>query len=285
MSRELIIYTDESTKSGRYFANFYGGALVRSEDIDEVRSVLTAAAQEAGLTAEIKWQKVSSAYLDRYIRVVDAFFDLIEVDRIKVRIMFTQRLFVPTNLTADQRENEYHLLYYQFLKHAFGLRFSNTSAESVRLRIYLDNLPDTKEKNARFKGYIAALEKSKGFRDARLLVPADQIAEVRSHDHIVLQCLDVVLGAMQFRLNDLHKVKPEGEQRRGSRTIAKEKLYRHISRRIRAIYPHFNIGISTGTDGEVKNRWLHPYRHWLFIPAEWEMDESEMKKTPLPLCP
>lgn len=277
MSRELVIYTDESVKDGRYYANFYGGALVRSEDLDEVRSRLTAAAVNAGLTAEIKWQKVSSGYLDRYIRLIDAFFDLVAADRIKVRIMFTRKLYAPTNLTAEQRENGYHLLYYQFLKHAFGLRFCNPSLDPVRLRIYLDNLPDTKEKNARFKGYIAALEKSKEFRDARLLVPADQIAEVRSHDHIVLQCLDVVLGAMQFRLNDRHKEKPAGEQQRGSRTIAKEKLYKHINKRIRAIYPHFNIGVSTGTGAELRNRWLHPYRHWLFIPAEWELDESRKK--------
>jgi hypothetical protein len=277
VSRELIIYTDESTKHGRYFANFYGGALVRSEDIDEVREILAEVAVEAGLTAEIKWQKVSSGYLDRYMRVVDAFFDLIAAGRIKVRIMFTQKLFVPVNLTPEQRENEYHLLYYQFLKHAFGLKFCNPSPEPVRLRVYLDNLPDTKEKNARFKGHIAALEKSKEFRDAHVLVPADQIAEVRSHDHIVLQCLDVVLGAMQFRLNDLHKEKPEGQARRGSRTIAKEKLYKHINSRIRAIYPHFNIGTSTGTDGDLANRWEHPYRHWLFIPAEREIDASRKK--------
>jgi hypothetical protein len=194
MSRELIIYTDESTKEGKYFANFYGGALVRSEDIDEVRRILTTAAIDAGLTAEIKWQKVSAGYLDRYVRLIEEFFDLVAADRIKVRIMFTQRLYVPTNLTPEQRENEYHLLYYQFLKHAFGLRFCNESVEPVRLRVYLDNLPDTKEKNARFKGFIAALEKSREFRAARVLVPADQIAEVRSHDHIVLQCLDLVLG-------------------------------------------------------------------------------------------
>lgn len=275
--REFIIYTDESTKEGRYFANFYGGALVRSEDVDEVRAILASAAVEAGLTAEIKWQKVSAGYLDRYIQVVDAFFDLIAADRIKVRIMFTQRMFVPTNLSPEHRENEYHLLYYQFLKHAFGLRYSNDSSDPVRLRIYLDNLPDTKEKNARFKGFVAGLEKSKDFRDAGLLVPADQIAEVRSHDHIVLQCLDVVLGAMQFRLNDLHKEKPAGEQRRGSRTIAKEKLYKHINRRIREIYPGFNIGASTGTDGELRNRWVHSYRHWLFLPAERKIDPSRKK--------
>ena len=38
--------------------------------------------------------------------------------------MFTQNQFVPTRLSPDQRRAEYHLLYYQFIKHAFGLRFA-----------------------------------------------------------------------------------------------------------------------------------------------------------------
>ncbi len=221
MSLEYVLYTDESQKSGKYFANFYGGALVRSVDLEEVQAALTSAARAVGLTGEAKWQKVSGAYLDRYVALVDAFFDLVASDRIKVRIMFTQTRYIPSGLTPYQREHEYFLLYYQFLKHAFGLRYSNPGDRPVRLRIYLDKLPDTKEKNAAFKGYVAGLAQSKEFRNARILVPPDQIADVDSHDHIVLQCLDVVLGAMQFRLNDLHRVKPEGQSRRGNRTIAR----------------------------------------------------------------
>jgi len=63
-----------------------------------------------------------------------------------------------------------------------------------------------------------------------MLIPEDQIAEVKSHNHVLLQCVDIVLGAIQFRLNDLHKVTPEGKWRRGKRTIAKEKLYKMINR-------------------------------------------------------
>ena len=39
-----------------------------------------------------------------------------------------------------------------------------------------------------------------------------------------MQCLDIVLGAMAFRLNDMHKEKRPDTNRRGKRTIAKEKL-------------------------------------------------------------
>jgi hypothetical protein len=278
MSRELVIYTDESEKNGKFFANFYGGALVRSSDLDRVRDELHGVATALGLTAEIKWQKVSSGYLHRYIDLMTAFFRIVAEGRIKIRIMFTQKAYVLKNLSIEQRENEFFLLYYQFIKHAFGIAHCNDDDEPIRLRINLDQLPDTRESAARFKGFLAGLQQSPGFRTAQVLVPADQIAEISSHEHIILQCLDVVLGAMQFRLNDGHLIKPEGSARRGNRTIAKEKLYKHINQLIRGIHPGFNIGISTGTDGNRENHWHHPYRHWLFVPNEAQLDRSKTKR-------
>ena len=88
--------------------------------------------------------------------------------------------------------------------------------------------------------------------------------------------MDIVLGSMAFRLNDLHKVIPEGELQRGKRTIAKEKLYKYINSRIRKIYPGFNIGESTGVF-EIGDRWTHPYRHWKFTPKNKEIDNSQFK--------
>jgi hypothetical protein len=94
---------------------------------------------------------------------------------------------------------------------------------------------------------------------------------------MLLQCLDIVLGAMAFRLSNKHLIRPPGQHRRGKRTIAKEKLYQHISGRIRQIYPNFNIGESTGTQGDLANRWKHPYRHWKLIPKNDQRDFSKVK--------
>ena len=147
----------------------------------------------------------------------------------------------------------------------------------MRLRIYLDSLPDTREKVSQFKSYLVALHYSPDFRRARIRLSADQITKVRSHDHVILQCLDVVLGAMQFRLNDLHKRITPGKRRRGKRTIAKENLYKHILRRIRDIYPNFNIGITMGIQRRKQLYWEHPYRHWLFIPRDSIIDNTQTK--------
>jgi len=128
-----------------------------------------------------------------------------------------------------------------------------------------DLLPDTKEKCNRFKSFILGLNKN--FAEYNLFIPQDGIAEVKSHDHVLLQSMDIVLGAMDFRLNEKHPEKPEGQRFRGKKTIAKEKVYKHINELIRDMYGYpFNIGISTGYK-ETKtcvDRWLMPYRHWSF---------------------
>lgn len=277
MTKEFIIYADESTQKGQYYSNFYGGVLIRSDHIDHVRHALDEAKRQQNLYNEIKWSKVTAQYLEKYQEMMNTFFAFVRQDIIKVRIMFTQNSHVPVNLDAYQRENSYHLLYYQFIKHAFGLANSNQGQSPIHLRIYLDRMPDTQEKNAQFKAYLVSLQNTVHFRRARIKIKPDQIAEIDSHQHDILQCLDVVLGAMQFRLNDQHKVKPQNSVRRGSRTIAKEKLYKHIRQHICQMHPNFNIGITTGRQGDWANVWQQPYRHWLFVPTDYQRDESKKK--------
>ncbi|MDO8588064.1 MAG: hypothetical protein Q7T82_13645 [Armatimonadota bacterium] len=116
------------------------------------------------------------------------------------------------------------------------------------------------------------------FTGAGIAVSIEDIAEVRSHDHTLLQCLDVVLGAMAFRLNDRHKNNPPGARHRGKRTKAKEKLYQFILAEVRKIFPNFNIGITTGIQGDYENRWRHPYSHWLFMPNDTSYEKALTKR-------
>ena len=87
MSTEYIIYSDESASFGTVFSNFYGGALIRSEHIDTVRRLLAEKKTELNLYKEVKWQKVTANYLDKYRALMALFFDLIDEDIIKVRII------------------------------------------------------------------------------------------------------------------------------------------------------------------------------------------------------
>jgi hypothetical protein len=277
MSLEYVIYTDESEKKGKFYSNFYGGVLVRSPDLQPVIERLERCKAELNLHQEVKWQKVTGNYLEKYKTFIDGFFDEVAAGRVKVRVMFTQNQFIPTGLSHEQRRAEYHLLYYQFVKHAFGLRFAGIGGQQIQVRLNMDQLPDNREQNAQFKAYLLGLNSNSNFRGAGIRFLAENIAEVQSHSHVLLQCLDVVLGAMAFRLNDKHKEKPPGARRRGKRTIAKEALYKHIRARICRLYSNFNIGESTGKGGDWANVWSHPYRHWKFVPAEHEIDATRTK--------
>ena len=83
----------------------------------------------------------------------------------------------------------------------------------------------------------------------------------------------VVMGAIQFRLNNHHTEIPDGKHRRGKRTIAKEKLYKTILSEICTIHPNFNIGTSTGSRGYQNPHWESPYEHWLFEPSAFKHNE------------
>lgn len=277
MSNEYFIYCDESEKSGPRYSNFYGGALVRLRDINEVIERIVRKKNELNMFGEVKWQKVTTSYLDKYCSLMDEFFDLVMADKIKVRIMFTDNNFQSHNLEQYHRENEYFILYYQFIKHAFGLRYSNESRNPINIRIYFDKLPDTREKSESFKGFVYGINRWPEFKKAKIKILREQLAEVTSHKHVVLQCLDIVLGSIQFRLNNKHKYKIPGARKRGKRTIAKEKLYKHINHKIREVYPCFNIGITTGLHGDLSNRWKHSYRHWKFTPANAKFETDELK--------
>lgn len=276
---EYIIYCDESVAKGKYFSNFYGGALVRAKDLATVQETIDDCRTRLNLDKEMKWSKVTENYLAKYIELTDVFFDFVADDRIKLRIMFTQNMYRPKELTSEQSNNQYFLLYYQFIKHAFGLAHINSlePANAHRIRLYLDRLPDSKEKIARFKRYLVGLNENRQFKTGKVIIAPNQIAEINSHEHPIQQGLDIVLGSMQFRLNNKHLEKREGSRLRGKRTIAKEKLYKHINQRIREIYPGFNIGVSTSIQNAPVNRWRHPYRHWLFIPSEYEVNRENTK--------
>lgn len=268
---EYFVYCDESRKTGEYFSNFYGGLIVAAGDKDEVEARIRAILAERSLTGELKWQYITKFYADQYIAVMNVLFDLLMEGRIRIRIMFTQNHLKAANLSESQVADSFEILYYQFIKHAFGFRYARPIEKHKKVRIYLDKLPVTTEKKTRFRAYIAALTNSAEFRHASVSIRMDDITDVDSHEHILIQCLDVVLGSMQFKLNAWDERKPEGASRRGSKTLAKQKVYKAINKRIRELKPSFNIGITTGHPNGLSDRWEMPYRHWVFVPKSKEI--------------
>lgn len=128
-----------------------------------------------------------------------------------------------------------------------------------------------------FRNFIYNLQFNEIFRYCQMDLKMENITEVVSHNHVLLQCMDIILGAIQFKLNDMHKIKDPGTNKRGKKTKAKEKVYKCIYKNISEIRPRFNIGVSTSLDNNIANRWNMVYSHWLFTPSNYSIDQSKSK--------
>lgn len=276
------IWFDESDKEGKYYSNFYGGILIKSEDLLSVIGKSESLINSLNLQSEeIKWQKVNQYTFDKYIKIVDFIFGLLKSGYAKIRIFFRSNQYVPVGLTPKQKRETYPRLYYQFIKHAFGLQYSNNTGKDVYLKIMLDDIPLKGEDVKTFKNYIYGLNDDSDFQNARIKIRYEDICEVDSSNHLPLQFMDLILGSICFRLNDKHKVKSDETGKRGKRTILKEKLYKYINSKIRELHPGFNIGLSTGISKK-EDRWLYPYSHWSFIPSHNIRDLAKTKKRKSP---
>lgn len=264
---DYLIYCDESLSKGQFFSHFYGGALVRSKDYAEVKEALDAKKYELNLLGEIKWTKVSANYIEKYKEMMNLYFKFIKEGKIKVRIMFQA-----TDQIVHERSDamQYHLLYYQFIKHAFGLPYKDEySDEAVHLKLFFDEIPDTKEQNDDFKAHLCYLQELQKFKKANIKIQHDDISEIDSHKHSIQQCMDIILGSMAFRLNNLHLEIPEGANAPGKKTKAKEALFNHILELIQNANGVKAFKIKENTEPDTaKYRWTTPYRHWRFVPAK-----------------
>ena len=276
-SRMYYIWCDESVKEGEFFSNFYGGILIESKNLKRGLNKMEEKVKELDITEEIKWQKVNRHFFEKYMTLVDFIFDLLEDGLIKIRIFFRHNQYVPKYLTREQMRKEYSMLYYQFIKHAFGFHYSNDSGHPVSLHIALDELPISEPEKKEFKDYLHGLRNDQNYKAANIQIKKEDIQEVDSKKNLPLQKLDLILGAICFRLNDKHKIKAEGSNRRGKRTVLKEKLYKQIYFRITQLRRGFNVGMSTGLSSPIEI-WTMPYRHWSFIPKRVEVDKRQTKK-------
>lgn len=259
-----IIYCDESSDKGPKYCDFFGGCIIDSRDQYELTQALEKKKKELNLEREVKWTRVTENYLSKYIELIDTFFDYVQAGKIKVRIMFRSASDVSSRATNTSVDDKYFKLYYQFIKHSFGLMTIPDECTPANIIIFLDVLPDKHGKRDEFKKFLHDMPLSQDFIKSDISIRERDIIEIDSKEHVLLQCTDVVLGAMYFKLNGLNLIKPEGQMRRGKRTIAKEKLYKHIQRRINEIHPNFNVGVSTGSRTYSNPHWESPYEHWLF---------------------
>ena len=271
------IWTDESDTTGKYYANFYGGILIQSEHLSEVLERLSLVVKEVGLeNEEIKWQKVNEFVEERYKKIIDVLFSLLTEGKAKIRIFFRHRQYEALGLTNEQRRKEYPMLYYQFIKNDFGLIYSNPKGKEERVRLLIDDMPLKGRDRDEFLKAIYHLNELKTFQKANIHINDGDVAEVNSKKHLPLQVMDVVLGAMCFRLNDKHKER-DMDGKRAKRNIVKERMYKYIRTKIWQLHPGFNIGVTTPIIKQ-SDLWNRPYLHWNFVPKNYTKKDELTKR-------
>ena len=253
MSDKYVIYCDESDRKSKKYCYFFGALILKNDDILEVSNYLQNAI--SNYNSELKWSKISNSYIDNslYKNFIKAIFELIESERIKIRIFFMPNIFLESHSNQSD-EISFFKLYHTFLTHTF----KGFKIESVML----DRLPiQTKTEVYKFKTYLSK----------KLNLNSSQISDIDSSKHIIIQAIDILTGAISFKLNkkDLER---NCDGKIGKKTKSKLNIYKYINARIRSLspqnyYKYFNIGVSTGTlNCEGFNRKLFDkYRHWCYF--------------------
>lgn len=85
---EYVIYCDESSDKWPKYCDFFGGCMVARRDLDDIARALESKKAELNLFGEVKWSKVTEAYLHKYEELIHLFFDFVRAGKLHVRIMF-----------------------------------------------------------------------------------------------------------------------------------------------------------------------------------------------------
>jgi hypothetical protein len=271
-SRSFVVYADESNTHDRTLAHrqFYGGCLLRAEDRDTIAGELESATRGLGILGEMKWRKVRPYNADRVLRVVNTFFDMVEDRRVRFRVMWLPHPMETELMGSRYGDYGYYLLYYFFLVAGFGLPRHDEDGE-VLVEFFPDTLPDEPEKKRRFVELLMEAGCSVRY-GGRAPFRVVRVADVDSKKHVLMQCCDVVIGAMAFLMNGRHL------ERRGDGTVAegtrvRARFARHVVERIAGMHrlqsggaSAYSLTPSTTTNRGAPNasHWRLPYRQWCF---------------------
>lgn len=263
MTKYMII-CDESTRKGPNFSYFYGGAIVNESKYQKLSDILINFKNNFGLN-ELKRTKISEANYKYYIEVLDLFFTFVRSGDIKVRIMFSPNSELKKDIPHSQ--NETFIRFYEvFIKDAFSIFYAR---EDIGLRLIFDDLPETKEQCQKFKQHLIKKINSNNKPMAnKVYVKEEDIEEVDSQKHIILQCIDIIVGLVDFYLNTSKK-----ELKESKRAQSKYKVWQRIYQFIIEMNPNFIVEETTSPIYSNKG-WKDKYKHFVYH------QKNKTKKSP-----
>ncbi len=253
LTDKYIIVADESTKKGKNYSYFYGGAILLEAEYEFISSVIEDFKSKLGLN-EIKRTKITEKNYKDYIKVLKFFFAFVKSGYIKIRIMFS-----PNNqlMNIPKKENvTFTKFYFAFIFNAFSIFYAN---RNIRLRLIFDDLPETKSQCEEFKKCIKAKAKfNQKLNSNKVYINKQQIEEVDSKKHPILQCVDVITGTIDYYLNT-----PKEELIASKRAKARNEILKFILTQIQGMHENFIITETTSPIYSHKG-WLDRYKHFVY---------------------
>lgn len=249
-----IIICDESSKKGEKYSYFYGGAILRESKYEKISTILENYKNSLGLN-ELKRTKITNKNYKSYIEVIDLFFTFVKSGEINIRLMYSPNGELKKDIPHSLNET-YTKFYFAFIKNAFNIFYAK---ENINLRILFDDLPETKEQCLKFKKLlIRSIISNKKPNTNKVFIKKQDIVEVDSKKHIILQCMDVIVGLLDFYLNTSSEKIEES-----IRAKAKQNVWDFVYRKILEINPSISFDKTTTPIYSHKG-WRMPYQHFVY---------------------
>jgi hypothetical protein len=184
------VYCDESrpdlfcSKSPPATYLLIGSLWSHREDRDKLKTEIHALRNRHKVGSEFKWRKVSPSRLEFYDELISLFFG--EGDRLRFRCIAVDRTKVDLlKYHENDQELGFYKFYYQLLHH-WILDFNEYS-------VFCDLKRDRETQR------LAVLQKCIAY--SNLSASISSVQAIRSHESVLIQLVDVLVGAASAKLN------------------------------------------------------------------------------------
>lgn len=278
---KFVIYADEawthnSPPLNRYH-NFFGGIFGEEKYLDRLDADLQKIRRKHTCPhMEIKWSNLDSQNAAMYREMVACLAAHIVSGRIRYRQMFKDRSYHYVGHVGGSELDIQFKQYYQFIKHAFGLKYLAAPPIGTRHQVVLrlDTHSSQRHKD----------ELSKLVHDLPNIIDRHDISltvtYINSANNLCLQICDVLMGAAGYHGNQMNKRKVNGRKNVTKKQKLKGDMCQFIYDTLRNIHNHdrgtkaFLWFESTGLDGDVANRFKHKLRIWKFIAFPYQKNKG-----------
>lgn len=263
------------------YHTFFGGIFGKESATDRLSTDLSKIrASSKFKNQEVKWSTLSPANIEYYKNLVDCIFHHILNGNIKYRQMFLDRAFQYNGPIESSELDVQYKLYYQFIKHSFGIQYLN--GEDIEILIRLDGHSSQKHKDNLQKFVETEIPKKIHREDISL-----NVTYIDSRKHINLQVCDVLMGSAGYYGNKYYLRRENRQRGMTEKQKIKYSFAKYIYDKLRSIDANnrgskaFNWFESTGLDGDFQNYLNHQMRIWKFIPktyvinAGWHNDNLD----------